>query len=128
MKLTDNDLKKAFKSRQIPPPDKKRREEAISAATDLFAKKNGEERKKSKGLNPLVRLMGKCIEPLIPKKGDPIMMPKRYQFILVAGVLLGVAIFAGPDLMKFSVVEKAVLQETPDQDAAMVKAPSDAKD
>ena len=128
MKLTDNDLKKAFQSRQIPPPDKKRREEAIRAAADLFAEKNGEERKKSKGLNPLVRLMGKCIESLIPKKGDPIMMPKRYQFILAAGVLLGVALFAGPDLMKYSAVDKAQLQETSDQEAEIITAPSDAKD
>ncbi|MDH3347885.1 MAG: VWA domain-containing protein [Desulfobulbaceae bacterium] len=121
MKLSDNELKKAFKRREIPPPDKQRRDDALRLATELFVQKKAMEKKKSKGFDFFRRLMGKVIHLLIPSKGDLVMIPKRYQYILVAGILLGVGYFTVPNLLMYQEQGKqADLEVRPEQEIGSV--------
>ncbi len=98
MKITDNDIKKAFKQIDIPEPSGTVKNKAVRDATDEFVRNSVLAEKKSKGFSGFLRRMGKTFQTLTTFKGDPIMTLRQFATIGVLVIAVGLFLSIGPQM------------------------------
>ena len=98
MKITDNDINKAFETMDIPEPSETAKNKAIQEAMDEFVKKNELVEKKSKGFIGFVRQMGKSLLEILTMKGDPIMTQRQFATVGILVIAVGLIMTLGPQM------------------------------
>ena len=89
MKITDDEIKKAFEQIAIPEPSKSAKDKAMQSAMDAFVKKNVLAEKNSKGISGFLRHMGKSLLKMITLKGVPIMTQRQFATAGIVVIALG---------------------------------------
>jgi Ca-activated chloride channel family protein len=110
MKLSNDDLKKAFQQTPIPEPSDDIKKLALQRAADEFAPKSAQTGNKFKGIPAFFRHMGKSLSRLLSKKGEPIMTRASFATISVVVLAAGVFLTVGTQMHFFS-NEKVVITE-----------------
>jgi Ca-activated chloride channel family protein len=118
MKLSNGDLKKALQKASIPQPAEDAKKLALQRAADEFAAKSPDAEKKSKGILPIFRHMGKGVARFLTIKGEPIMTRTSFATIGVAVIVAGVFLTIGTN-MHFSPVQQDLAHNNKPEQAAL---------
>jgi Ca-activated chloride channel family protein len=89
MKLSNDELKKAFQEAAIPEPSGDAKKIALQRAAEEFSAKSPGAEKKSKGFLFFFRHMGKGLSSFLTIKGEPIMTRTAFATIGVAVIVAG---------------------------------------
>jgi len=110
MKLSDNNLKKAFKHEKIPEPSETAKKIAILQAVEALGEKSVSAEKNVQGFSGLLRHMGESFRNILRSEGDPIMTRTSVATISIAAIAIGVFLTIGTTmyLSRFTVLEEKI--------------------
>lgn len=132
MKMSDDEIKKAFAQMDVPEPTEAARKQAVQEAMAEFEKKKKEAAEKNKGFAGFIRQMGKTLHSLTTFKGEPIMTQRQFATVGILVIAVGLVVALGPQALfsPRSSVERSAPQSPPEvgqQQAPPVAQPGKAQ-
>ncbi|GAB4343022.1 MAG: VWA domain-containing protein [Desulfobulbaceae bacterium] len=105
MKISDDDIKRALREKEIPEPSPEGRNEtlrlALAAHEEEIRARAG--KKKSKGVRGFLRHMGRTVSNLFSFQGGPIMTQRQFATVGVLVLAIGLFLSIGPRLVQRSI-------------------------